>query len=259
METSRLRGFSEWSLPPLGSKFGTVSQGQGVPTTADMFKILVEKQKGTSDYMCYYVDEKIREIINGIVLQHGYIEASSRAWKAIQKQHGHKVVSPGPTQSESSDSGLGQSSQSLNVIRQQEYVRKLQNELEAASEHLTTMATTATSKTRETTSAFDFTQFKELWEEKSGGDGDATSLQAPPKPVWSSRTGFTNEVSPKPDDVWSTASRKSTDNTEQLYMQNEPTTRTSLPSLSSTSSAGASVEYLPTARNVHKQQVTPIG
>ena len=140
MASKGLSGLSNSSLPPFGSGFGTSYESAKLMKSTDMFKIMVETSKGSNHFMSYYVNAEVWEMINDIVLQRGFIEASIESCASIQRHHGHRVASGDIKPKTSDDSGIGQSLTTLDLGKQQMEVKKLQAQLEEVTKQASTLS-----------------------------------------------------------------------------------------------------------------------
>ena len=133
-----------------------------------MFRIRFEKTKNSSEFINYFVDDRVCAIINDILLTQGFIEASTESWHDIQKYHGHRVrVSIGP-KTESSDSGIEKSLQALPVSLKEavpvnDRITKLESEINIALKELSSLKKAVQPEDVKPKGSFDLSSLKGIW------------------------------------------------------------------------------------------------
>ena len=144
-----------------------------------MFRIRVEKSKNSGDFINYFVDERVCEIINDILLTQGFIEASTESWHDIQKYHGHRVRVSVGTKTESTDSGIEQSLEALPLspnkpvpVPVNDRITKLESEINIALKELSSLKKEVKPKDVKSSESFDFKSFQGLWENSPVSDTD---------------------------------------------------------------------------------------
>ena len=136
-----------------------------------MFRIQVEKTKGSGQFITYFVGDKVCEIINDIVLSQGFVEASAQSWNDIQTYHGHRVSMTVSGKNDSADSGLEQSLQALPVCAE-DRIKKLEGEINLALKELSSLKKKSEPSNVQSNESFNFTSFKGLWEKTPAADSD---------------------------------------------------------------------------------------
>ena len=162
-----------------------------------MFRVKVETDKDSDIYVNYYVDERVREILNDILLSQGYIEATSESWKDIQKFHAHRVGVhvPHKTEGNSTDSGIGQSLEGLRVSPE-ERIKNLERGIGDGLKELAKLKKEIERPVTTTTEMFKSTSFKGLWPKQKDTEKQGFQRSNP----WSNSPVTTVNSG---DDIWS--------------------------------------------------------